>query len=230
MSAPRTARARARAEITQEIVDAGRRQLATDGAAGLSLRAIARELGMVSSAVYRYFPSRDDLLTTLIVEAYDALGDAAEAADDDPAAPAPTRLRRIGRAVRCWARAHPHEYALVYGSPVPGYRAPFDTVRAALRVQTRLVEVLALHPPERRPASVSEPLASQLAAVADRLPRPVPPALLARGMTAWNLLIGSVSLELFGHYANSVDDLDALFECALDGMLELVGWSPDPGA
>jgi len=226
MSAPRTARARARAEITQEIIEAGRRQLATAGAAALSLRAIARELGMVSSAVYRYFPSRDDLLTTLIVEAYDALGDAAEAADDDPGAPAPTRLRRIARAVRDWARTHPHQYALVYGSPVPGYRAPFDTVRAALRVQARLAEVLALHPPEHEPAPVSEPLASQLATVADRLPRPVPPALLARGMTGWNLLIGSVSLELFGHYANSVDDLDALFECALDGMIELVGWSP----
>src|SRR5215813_9642634 len=77
-SVPRTARERARAEITAEIIEAGRRHLATDGAAGLSLRAIARELGMASSAVYRYVASRDDLLTRLIIDAYDALGAAAE--------------------------------------------------------------------------------------------------------------------------------------------------------
>src|SRR5215469_4392552 len=76
-SAPRTARERARAEITSEILDAGRRHLATDGASALSLRAIARELGMASSAVYRYVESRDDLLTRLIIDAYESLGAAA---------------------------------------------------------------------------------------------------------------------------------------------------------
>ncbi|MDQ2876974.1 MAG: TetR/AcrR family transcriptional regulator, partial [Actinomycetota bacterium] len=75
-----TARQRARAEITGEIKDEARRQLATTGAQ-LSLRAVARELGMVSSALYRYFPSRHDLLTALIIDAYDALGEAAEQAD-----------------------------------------------------------------------------------------------------------------------------------------------------
>ena len=75
------ARARVRAELTREIVEAARRQLATDGAAGLSLRAVARELGMASSAVYRYFASRDELLTALIVDAYDAIGAAAEEAE-----------------------------------------------------------------------------------------------------------------------------------------------------
>ncbi len=224
MSTSRTARARARAEITREIVDAGRRQLATQGAAALSLRAVARELGMVSSAVYRYVPSRDDLLTALIIEAYDALADAAEAADTDPAAPPPERLRRIARAVRAWAKANPHQYALVYGSPVPGYRAPTDTIRAASRVQSRLVDLLAERPPDTPAESVPEPLGTQLAAVADRLAHPAPPALLARGIAAWNLLIGSVSLELFGHYQNTVDDLDALFECVLDRMLDVVGW------
>ena len=75
-----TARARARAELTEEIKAVARRQLAEQGSAALSLRAVAREVGMVSSAVYRYFPSRDDLLTALIVDAYDAVGDAAEQA------------------------------------------------------------------------------------------------------------------------------------------------------
>src|SRR3954465_4125271 len=77
-----TARERVRAELTAEITDAARRQLASVGAAGLSLRAVARELGMASSALYRYFPSRDELLTRLIVDGYDDLGAAGEAADD----------------------------------------------------------------------------------------------------------------------------------------------------
>src|ERR1700744_1305393 len=117
----RTARERVRAEITREITDVARAQLAADGAAALSLRAVARELGMVSSAVYRYFSSRDELLTALIIDGYDALGAAVEKTDaacplDDFAA----RRRAATNAARDWAVAHPHENALLYGSPVPG--------------------------------------------------------------------------------------------------------------
>src|ERR1700760_1937240 len=131
--APRTARERARAELTREIKEEARRQLADAGANGLSLRAVAKELGMVSSALYRYYPSRDDLLTALIIDAYNALGDAAERA---LAAPGPARERWVGgwHAVRDWARSRPHEYALIYGSPVPGYRAPEATIGPAARV------------------------------------------------------------------------------------------------
>src|SRR5499427_10457373 len=91
VTASQTARARARAELTREIKEEARRQLAEVGGNGLSLRAVARELGMVSSALYRYFPSRDDLLTALIVDAYDALGEAAEAASARSAGAAPAR-------------------------------------------------------------------------------------------------------------------------------------------
>ena len=98
-------RARVRAALTREIVDAARRHLAVDGAAGLSLRAVARELGMASSAVYRYFPSRDDLLTALIVDAYDALGAAAEEAEAAGAAggPAGAAARGLRRGPRLGA-------------------------------------------------------------------------------------------------------------------------------
>src|SRR5579875_3826393 len=106
-SASRTARERARAELTREIKEEARRQLAAAGASGLSLRAVARELGMVSSALYRYYPSRDDLLTALIIDAYDAVGDAAEAAIAS-AAPGPARQRWTAacHAIRDWARSH----------------------------------------------------------------------------------------------------------------------------
>src|SRR5215212_10853067 len=151
---PTTARERVRAELTAEITEVARRQLGEVGAAALSLRAVARELGMASSALYRYFPSRDDLLTRLIIDGYDALGDAADAADD-PSAPPAERWLGVCRAVRAWARAHPHEYALLYGSPVPGYRAPQDTVPAASRVGVVLGRILgeAAHSGALPPAS-----------------------------------------------------------------------------
>src|SRR4051794_29689355 len=124
-------RARVRAQMTEEIKQVARRHLATDGA-NLSLRAVARDLGMASSAVYRYFASRDELLTALIIDAYDALGAAAEAAPAE--GPFVQRWLAVCHAVREWALANPHEWALIYGSPVPGYQAPTDTVGSAIRV------------------------------------------------------------------------------------------------
>ncbi len=101
---------------------------------------------MASSAVYRYFPSRDDLLTALIVDAYDAIGDgggARRGAPGDRARDLRGRWRAACRAVRGWALAHPHEYALVYGSPVPGYAAPESTIGPAARVGELLCRIVA---------------------------------------------------------------------------------------
>src|SRR5262249_59041568 len=101
----RTARDRARIELTEEIKQAGRRHLTEHGAAGLSLRAVAREVGMVSSAVYRYFPSRDDLLTALIIDAYDAVGAVAEAAEArGRGRSTDSRLLEVCESLRAWAR------------------------------------------------------------------------------------------------------------------------------
>src|SRR5262245_40120633 len=121
-----TPRARARAQTMNDIVRIGREHLATDGAAALSLRAVARDLGVVSSAVYRYVRSRDELLTLLVIDGYNALGDAVDAAladaPDDPI----EGLRIVGRAVRSWALAEPARYGLLFGTPVPGYDAPAE--------------------------------------------------------------------------------------------------------
>src|ERR1017187_1392055 len=135
MTATQTARDRARAELTREIKSEARRQLAAEGAQRLSLRAVARELGMASSALYRYFSSRDDLLTALIIDAYDAIGESAERAVAAlPRTDIRGRWRACWHAVRGWAIAHPHEYALIYGSPVPGYSAPQETIAPASRM------------------------------------------------------------------------------------------------
>ena len=217
MNAGRTARDRARAELTQEIKDTARRQLATDGAERLSLRAVSRELGMVSSALYRYFPSRDDLLTALIIDAYDALGAAVEKA----AAGAPREAWLAAcRAVRAWARKHPHEYALIYGSPVPGYSAPQTTVQPASRVAVCLLGVLqraqeagVLVVPDDA-AEPSDALVDQLQPLEEIAPG-VPRAVLLRTGMIWAQLFGLVSFELFGQFVGTFDPADELFEAAI---------------
>ncbi len=137
-------RAANRERITEAILQAARAQLAEQGASAISLRAIARQLGMSSSAVYRYFPSRDELLTVLIIDAYDSLGAFVERAENKvPRSDIAGRFRAICRAVRSWALDNEHEYFLIYGSPVPGYKAPTDTIAPATRVATLLLTLLA---------------------------------------------------------------------------------------
>ena len=137
-------RARVRAEMIAEIKTIARRHLETDGA-NLSLRAVARDMGMVSSALYRYFASRDDLLTALILDAYNALGEAAEAADAAVTDRSQLRARWLAtaRGIRGWALRTPAEYALLFGTPVPGYAAPADTITAAARTPVVLIRILA---------------------------------------------------------------------------------------
>ncbi|SET83004.1 TetR/AcrR family transcriptional regulator [Geodermatophilus poikilotrophus] len=225
---PPTVRQRVRAELTAEITAAARRQLAEVGAAGLSLRAVAREMGMASSAVYRYFPSRDDLLTRLITDGYDALGAAAEDADDPAAAPR-ERWLAVCRSVRSWALAHPHEYALLYGSPVPGYAAPRDTVPAAARVGVVLGRVLGdaarggVLPTaagvDRDPELVSDETAAVLGGDHPALDD----AVRLRALLAWSSLHGTIGFELFGHLVGSVADTDRYFDLAMAELAGLVG-------
>lgn len=138
-----TARALARQTVTADILAAARTRLTDEGPAALSLRAVARDVGMVSSAVYRYFPSRDDLLTALLITDYDELGAAVEAAGA-AARPAPgARWVAMCRAIRDWSIAHPGDFALLFGSPVPGYAAPRETVVPASRTTLALVRVVA---------------------------------------------------------------------------------------
>jgi AcrR family transcriptional regulator len=247
-NAAHTARERARAELTREIKEEARRQLADAGAGALSLRAVARSLGMVSSALYRYFPSRDDLLTALIIDAYNALGDAVEAAAASVAATdGRARWVAVCHAARDWALANPHEYALIYGSPVPGYRAPEATIAPAARLPLAFLRVLRdaaatgrLAAPrhdaapgaggrERAPIGLplDGPLAGQAAALAAALDEPgaprVPPDALVRAVIAWTQLFGMVSFELFGQFVGSFEPADAFFDHAVAQMAAFVG-------
>ena len=240
MNAGRTARERVRAELIREITEIARRQLATEGAAGLSLRAVAREMGMVSSAIYRYFPSRDDLLTTLIIDGYNAVGTAVEKADAArPAEGYAGRWLAACRAVREWALAHPHEYALVYGSPVPGYQAPEHTIGPASRAAAVFGKIIG-DAYRAGAVAVPGPATGHTSATVPGLPVPesfvpdagrlrdailagVPDEVAAGALIAWSGLFGLVSFELFGQFENVVTDRAAFFDHAAARLGVLAG-------
>ena len=210
-------RAENRVETTRTIQATARRHLADVGPAALSLRAIAREVGMVSSAVYRYFPSRDELLTALIVEAYDELGEAVEQAEAGVRRRADLggRFLAVCDAIHDWARANPHEYALLYGSPVPGYVAPDTTVTSAGRISgafLRLAQESEAAGDEIAPTrSVSPEEHTALGGVRPALEIPVADDRMVRWLMAWSTVFGHTSLELFGHMHRGILDYDAHF-------------------
>ncbi len=216
-SAPRTARAIARRELTTAIVERARQQLADVGPAQLSVRQIARDLGMASSAVYRYFPSRDELLTALIIDAYDSVADAAEAAETAiPRTDVAGRWMATCRAVRTWAVANPHEYALIFGSPIPGYAAPQDTIDPASRVALALLQIVvdgvaAGEIDAGDDPSMPRVVRADFAELRAMAAPGVPDAVISRTLLAWSALFGSVSLEMFGHLHNVIHDYDAYF-------------------
>jgi AcrR family transcriptional regulator len=217
-------RARVRAEMIGEIKAAARRRLAADGA-NLSLRAIARELGMVSSALYRYFASRDELLTALIIDAYNEMGEVAERADAAvDRADARARWMAVSHAVRAWALSNRAEYALLYGTPVPGYAAPADTVGPATRPVLVLGAILAdAGPLEGRAFALSPALRGEIRKLAETTSPGVGDAVMVRGLIAWTLLFGALSFELFGRINNIIDERDDWFDQQMEAMVEYVG-------
>ena len=227
----RTPRERARAQTIADIIRLGRQHLAAHGAAALSLRAVARDLGVVSSAVYRYVGSRDELLTLLLVDAYNDLGDAVDAAVEAvPAEESRGRFAALAGAVRGWALQEPARYGLLFGSPVPGYQAPAErTTAPGTRVVGSLVQILdaayrAGRLAGRGPSEVSAPLAADLEAIRRGLGVNVPDALLARGALVWTSLFGAVSFEVFGQYgAGTFSAPDELFEHHIAVLADLAG-------
>lgn len=217
-------RARNRAAIEAEILRVAGEHLAHTGAAALSLRAVARDLGMTPSALYRYVADRDDLLTVLIIDSYTSLADSVEAAlDRSAASTAGDRFRTIGRATRGWALEHPHRFALIYGSPVPDYRAPAErTTEAGTRVPNLLLGVLAdLPAPPEEPAT-DRALAGMLADAGIGA-LGLGGAILRRGLTAWMLVLGAVSTELFeGFGPDAFSEPEVFFESVLDTAVAIV--------
>lgn len=224
-------RERARAALLADVGRVARQHLAARGAGELSVRAISRELGLAPSALYRYYPSRDDLLTRLIIESYDELGDAVDAAADRAPAGARSRFVAASLAIRDWAVDHPHEYALIYGSPVPGYAAPDDTIGPATRVIGRLVDAMREGDPSALPEVARRPLGPLLSRQVDHVidvsGGGLEPDAVVFGVTLWATLFGMVSFELFGTFATTFDDASELYRHAVDTAADSLGLTDD---
>jgi AcrR family transcriptional regulator len=220
-------RARVRSEMIEEIKAVARKRLAVDGA-NLSLRGVARDMGIVASALYRYFPSRDDLLTALIMEAYQALAAEAEAADTRlPAGDLRGRWMAVCSSVRDWAQAHPAEYGLLYGSPVPGYDAPDDTVAPAAAVVFRLVAIAQAGAEKLAPPPLSSalpaPVHADLRRLIEQQSSDLSEDVLDRVFVAWTQLFGLLDFEVFGRLNGIIDARADYFAHHMNVMADLVG-------
>ena len=203
------------------------RQLAEAGQEGLSLNAIARELGMTGPALYRYFGSRDELLTALIVDAYRDFGAALDnAVANAGRRSAKARLRALARGFRNWALNEPHRYLLLFGTPFPGYHAPAEATEAARSSFTTVMTVM-IDVQQTRPASTGRrsTLDRQLESgpwVPAGTRGKVPGAVLADALLSWSRIHGLISLEINGQFTPMEFDPELLFERELDAILERV--------
>ena len=208
-------REQSRERTTGAILAAARAEIAAHGGGGLSMRAVAREVGLVSSAVYRYFPTREALLTTMIVESYEGLA----------AALGEVRVRRpdrrwvaLGHAFRDWARERQHEFQLVYGTPIPGYVAPPETIPAAEAVAGHFLQAAkgAEVTPFAGPRLVRQMVGLESVGGATGSGAAAVLAELAA-------LVGFVSLELAGHFVGTADPADHLYAALLDRQVGTLG-------
>lgn len=217
------ARLQSRLETIAEIKRLAREQITERGSADVSLREISRTMGVASSALYRYFASRDQLLTALIVDSYDDLGRTLEDADAQVARHDHAgRWSAVAHAMRAWALTHATDYSLIFGTPVPGYDAPVDTVAPARRHTDVLLALIkdaqeAGHQPRVAPPATRDTM-REYSRVRANLGLEVSDALLLAGLGAWAAMLGAISLELFGHVDTVFDRPDVHYR-ALIAML-----------
>jgi AcrR family transcriptional regulator len=217
--APLDRRARRRAWTRDEIKASALRQLAEHGVEGLSLNAIAKELGMTGPALYRYVTSRDELLADLVVDAWEELADALERAAEDRAdLSAAERLGALGLAYRAWGIAEPHRYRLAIQTRLgSGELAPDRVVPASQRAMAVILDAVEALPKARR-SKVELPaeLRAELETWTERVGgRPRPPAVLLRGVVFWSRLHGLISLELDHHLASMQLDPELVYVAEL---------------
>ncbi|GAA2878273.1 TetR/AcrR family transcriptional regulator [Streptomyces mexicanus] len=209
-----TPRERYRAQLRAEIKERAWEQIAAAGAPGLSLNAIAKQMGMSGPALYRYFASRDELITELIRDAYRSLADTIRTA-----AASGADLAALGRALRAWALDDPQRYFLIYGTPVPGYHAPDDITVIASEIMDALLDAAQ---PAVGPATAAAQDTSLESHLAEHRKwaedHPASPAALRRALHFWTRLHGILSLELAGHFTGMGFDPAELYENELQHL------------
>jgi AcrR family transcriptional regulator len=235
-------RDRVRAATTQEIIQTARKLLVEQGPDAVSLRAIAREMGMTAPALYRYFGSREELLRHLVASIFTEIADhvktaihaAAETAGSDPTEPEIMAIKMMAgcREFRSWALTHVPEFSMLFGSPVAGYDVILDdpTVECGRQFGKVFLDLFGdLY--RRRPFPIPEDseiqpeLRQQLARYREDLSSDLPLGALQTFLRCWVLLYGTVSLEVFGHLRFALDDASPMFELMLSDMAPMIGLS-----
>lgn len=197
-----TPRQRARLETEAQITRIGNRMLDDDGLEGVSLRAIARELGIVSSAIYRYVKNRDELLTILIRDAFTAIAD-----EVDEALTRDESVLTVGVTMLAWSRRHPNRWALIYGTPIPDYQAPRDeTVVPGTRIMVTLTNLLEKSSAvqtssELPPSHALDPLREGLR----ELGLEPDDQVIVRSVTVWAALVGLINALRLGQFGPGVE-------------------------
>jgi AcrR family transcriptional regulator len=225
---PPTRREKQYAATSAEIKATARALMAEHGTAGVSLRAIARAMEMSAPSLYHYFPSYDDLITALISDAFHALADALERTRDQAAGPPIERLLAVTLAYRDWALAHPLDFQLIYGNPIPGYVAPRElTVPAAARslgvFAGLIAEALANGASTGQDAHVPAGLRAHLEALREHEGYDVPLAALYLGVVGWTRIHGIIMLELFQHIQPVVGDIALFYRIQVEDLLKMLG-------
>ncbi len=203
-------RERYRDQVRAEIKQHAWEQIAAAGVPALSLNAIAKQVGMSGPALYRYFASRDDLITALIRDAYRSLADTVRAAFDSGA-----DLAGLAVTIRDWARSDPQRYFLIYGTPVPGYHAPDDTTAISREVMAVLLEACRAITVDKPGTPFDKHLEGHRDWAGDD---PATSATLHRALAFWTRLHGVLSLELAGHFTGMKFDPDLLIADELDDL------------
>ncbi|MFC8828451.1 WHG domain-containing protein [Streptomyces sp. NPDC057137] len=231
-----TPRQRYREHVRAEIKQVALRQIGDGGPASLSLNAIAKELGVTGPALYKYFGSRDALLTELIIEGYEAVAGAVRAEAARTAdRPARERLHALAATYRKWAVEVPHLYQLLAGSPSPGYEAPSETVDSARAVLGPFLAVLA----QGSPRSAANALEAELGAWDESTPAVAewvrayapdadPGPALAGAITVWSRMHGAVSLEIQGQFSGMGHRGSTLLTSEIDALADAMGLPPSP--
>jgi AcrR family transcriptional regulator len=230
-------RERLRAATLDEIKQVARRLLVEGGPAAISLRAIAREMGLTAAALYRYFPNLEALAAALCADLYDeCTAHLVRARDACPPDDLPGRLYAVCREFRRWSIAHPAEFGLMFGSPLPGVDMPdhdpdvephaaggrFAAVFAALFAQIWLQQPFQV--PE--PQELGAPLCRQLEAYLSQLEAPMPVGAAQVFLSCWIRLYGMVSMEVFGHLHFALSDPEPMFEAELAASARQLGLEP----
>ena len=233
-SLPATRRTRQRQATVAEIKALARRQLAEHGTGAVNLRAIAREMGTASSALYRYFASHDELISALCADAYDSVADAMAAARDAvPAGEHARRWRALADAYRRWSLDHPADFALIFGTPVPGYRAPGQaTGPAASRFTAIPLQAFAAAvaagaaDPARTQIPPDLPAGPLLDDLLGRAPLTGAAHLAVIAISAWASILGYLITEIFGSLPQLITDPGRLWDAHLRTVMAGMGYHP----